>query len=883
MYFGRLAILSIFVVCGLCVDSAEAQQRTTAVAMDEGEPRAQFGDAVAIGDEWAFVGEPEPRLFTPSAVYAYRLVDGEWVGADTLTAPMTGEAFGSALSLSGDRLFVGAPVANRIGAVYVFQLDASGSDWTQTHVLQASSHVQGARFGDAVDAAGDLLVVGAPFQESRRGAAYVFERQPDDSWLQADALQDIRNDAGLFGFSVAVAAARVVVGAQFSNSRAGVAYSYRKNASTGSWELDQEFTGSGVQADDRFARSLDASGGRLVAGSPTDGNGVVYAFDFDPQSEQWVEMEIIGDGVPGRTFFGWDVAAGGDRLVVGGLFSSLAHVFELQDGSYALQSTLGQDEGLGVWSVATSSDWILLGLRARESAVLYEATDNEWTRAATLQGGSLSLERIEGRENCSAGEAAGFPCSGISLLSFIPIHELGGSATARLADIWGWTDPETGTEYALVARTDGVAFVDLSDPEHPVLIGTLPTTTTSSTWRDVKVVNDHAVIVADNAGSHGMQVFDLSRLRDAASPPVTFQPTVVYEGINSAHNVATNEEADAAYVVGASGAQDVPSGFRCAAGPHIVDMTDPANPTFAGCYNPNHGRGYTHDAQCIRYHGPDVDHEGRDLCFGADEVGISITDVTDPAAPIELSLAGYPNASYTHQGWLTADHRYFLVDDETDEISGIVTRTRTLVFDVVDLDDPVFVGAYLGETPATDHNLYTRGGLVFESNYRAGLRILDLGDGDVDPNAIREIAHFDVFPADDGPGFDGAWSNYPYFESGVVVVSGIESGLFVLLPSPDLTVAREDLSPTPELTSLHLYPNPAFGSAVVELQAHRGAQARIDVFDVLGRRVRVLHDGYLSAGAHAFSLDASGLPTGVYFIRARHGELSRTATLMLHP
>ena len=86
-------------------------------------------------------------------------------------------------------------------------------------------------------------------------------------------------------------------------------------------------------------------------------------------------------------------------------------------------------------------------------------------------------------------------------------------------DIWGWEDPETGTEYALVGMNSGTSFVDISDPVSPQVIGFLPLhSTRTSTWRDIKVYSDHAFVVADNAGEHGMQVFDLTQLRSVQKP-----------------------------------------------------------------------------------------------------------------------------------------------------------------------------------------------------------------------------------------------------------------------------------------------------------------------------------------------------------------------------
>ncbi len=213
----------------------------------------------------------------------------------------------------------------------------------------------------------------------------------------------------------------------------------------------------------------------------------------------------------------------------------------------------------------------------------------------------------------------------------------------------------------------------------------------------------------------------------------------------------------------------------------MVNIQDPTNPTFAGCFSdPSTGRastGYNHDAQCVNYHGPDTDHTGKEVCFGSAETALSIADVTDKANPISLAAASYPNVGYAHQGWVSDDHAYFYMNDELDEIAGTVSRTRTLVWDIADLDDPILANEYMGETEASDHNLYIRDNLMYQSNYVSGLRILDISD----PVNPVEVAHFDTLPlGDDVPGFAGTWSNYPYFESGIIVVTSMYEGLFIL-------------------------------------------------------------------------------------------------------
>ena len=108
-------------------------------------------------------------------------------------------------------------------------------------------------------------------------------------------------------------------------------------------------------------------------------------------------------------------------------------------------------------------------------------------------------------------------------------------------DVWGWTDPVTGVEYALVGERQGLAMVDLSDPVNPFLAAFMPTQTSPSTWRDMKVYMDHVYVVSE-ANGHGLQVLDLNQLRDLTSFPTTLEPTTWLGSFSDAHNVVIDEE-----------------------------------------------------------------------------------------------------------------------------------------------------------------------------------------------------------------------------------------------------------------------------------------------------------------------------------------------------
>lgn len=415
---------------------------------------------------------------------------------------------------------------------------------------------------------------------------------------------------------------------------------------------------------------------------------------------------------------------------------------------------------------------------------------------------------------CVDGMAGTFPCDGIDLLSFVPSSEFGGSdplgfedggpASAPLgggvSDIWGWVDEEgeadgngKGDEYVIAGKTNGVAFFNITDPTAPVFLGELENPSPGQlVWHDIKVHKNHAFIVSESV-NHGLSVFDLTQLRGMTEPQ-TFRvsDTTNIPTSFSVHNIAINEESEFAYLVGGNNGIFVPT--TCQGGLEMFDISNPALPVFAGCHSTGEGGGpsgltsYIHDTQCVTYRGPDTEFTDRELCFNSSEDHMSIVDVTNKLLPEQVALVEYPDTSYAHQGWLTEDFSHFIMGDELDEPDatedGEPIKTRSLVFDVSDIRDANFTGFSQGETGAIDHNMYTLDGLVYQSNYAAGLRVLDIADvADVDLEGnfdLPQVAFFDGFPAHDDPEFVGTWSNYPYFPSGTIAMTGIDEGLFFL-------------------------------------------------------------------------------------------------------
>ncbi len=688
-------------------------------------------------------------------IFLFRRDAGGWA-YDAFLRPESvpdGVSFGRFAAIRGDVLLVSALGDSEArGAIWVFERDGSGG-WTHTHKLEPEGAEPNEFSGWGLAFDGERAITGALQNGKPTGAAYIYKRESDGSWGLEARIESGEDYSGTgFGQSVAWLDGKALIGAPGADNGRGAVIAYERNSATGDWIETGMLTAYDRQQGGQFGATITPASGHLWVGSPgADGSGRVYGFEYDSNT--------------GR--FGDAYKLAGLEQDVGDTFGSFVAVGE----NHALVGQVGDDNQLG-------------------SAIVLDRTADGWSPTAKLMGptpaGLAAL--TSGEVSCDDGLADQFTCSQVDIVSFLPVEALGGDRGAETNDVWGWTDPQTGREYALVGRTDGTAFIDITNAERPVVLGNLPKTmgSQSNAWRDIKVYENHAFIVADGAGQHGMQVFDLTRLRDVRNAPVTFDEDAMYDRVASVHNIVINEETGFAYAVGSNS-----GGETCGGGFHMINIQEPKNPRFQGCFQDVNtgfaGTGYSHDAMCINYDGPDAEHVGKEICFGSNEDNLSIADVTDKDNSVALSHASYPSVAYAHQGWITEDHRYFFMNDEGDEgqnqqevqdpentTAELMAGTRTLIWDVSDLDDPVMVKEHFGETLTIDHNLYIKDDLMYQSNYVSGLRVLDISD----PENPEEVGFLDTVPWDESVTFDGSWSNYPFFESGTIVVSSGKEGVF---------------------------------------------------------------------------------------------------------
>ena len=771
-----------------------------------------YGSTVTINDGEIIVGEPGNQADS-GYVYLYRPVDGEWAEAASIVASdaTEGDGFGTSIWADGDKMLVSRAADG--GAIYRFE--RVDGEWAEVGTLAPFGDEDSSGFGSSIAGDGDWLIVGAADAEDGWGAAYVYHNERG-TWTPAGRIVGERGEiadyeeamaaAGeeeeeipepspeAFGAAVVVQGDWAFVGAPTSYQQAGRVYAF-KNGDNG-WE-PAEIDVYSVPSD-LFGASLELEGDLLLIGAPNyQPLGAVRRFVHDAEGDQWIRIGSVFPFEGAGYQFGTAMEIQGDTMYIASPLhvtnGGMMYLYHM-DAAYNVQSIekvtvpgFIQPDQLGA-SFAIAGDTMVLGAPGADEGagvtVIMENAYGNWT-AERFISEYKGLDPITGSTlECTDGLADRFSCDNVDLLAFLPLSAIGGGRGSMTNDVWGWTDPESGNDYALVGLNDQTAFLDVSDAQNPVYVGSLPKTASapSASWRDIKIDENYAYIVADSAPTHGVQIFNLERLREFDGDPITFDVDAHYDNISAAHNIVINENSAFAFVVGANS-----GGETCGGGLHMINIEDPNNPSFAGCFadvsTGRAGTGYSHDAQCVIYDGPDEQYRGHEICVGSNEIAISIADVTDKRNPVALGAATYPKVSYSHQGWFTEDHTYFYMNDELDELSGQVEGTRTLIWDLQELEDPILVKEYISDNPATDHNLYIKGDLMFQSNYDSGLRIFDISDRE----NIRPVAFFDTVPwGEDGGGMSGTWSNFPYFESGIIVVTSMNEGVFIVKMKDDL-------------------------------------------------------------------------------------------------
>lgn len=421
-------------------------------------------------------------------------------------------------------------------------------------------------------------------------------------------------------------------------------------------------------------------------------------------------------------------------------------------------------------SLQTRCVAIAVGLAAFSAASLYAHVDDPKER--DKQPPYVGPGYKSGQDGAAGGPPIDFASNNVNLLSWLTLGDFDPSNTSA-ATVEAYVSP-SGREYAVVGLSNGTGFAEVTDPTNAVVVGFIPGPT--SLWKDVRVYQQHAYSVSEaQAGNGGIQVMNLTQIDSGIvtvvgtfNPPIGNPPTATTA---RTHTMFINQASGRLYRAG--GEQN---GLR------IYSLANPASPVYLGSWPDR----YVHEVTVVTYtSGP---YAGREIAFccggfngGQVDTGLYIVDVGllldgNPLTEPLLSFHQYGSPSFSHQGWLSENKQYFFLNDELDN------NPQTRIIDVSDLSAPTSHGGFSASSggPAIDHNLYVRGSLIFEANYRSGLHVFDA----TNPLWPVEIAFFDTYPADNNANFNGLWDCDPFLPSGVILGSDIEKGLFVWSVGP---------------------------------------------------------------------------------------------------
>ena len=339
----------------------------------DGAENDHFGEEVAISGDTAVVGSPydDDSGDNSGSAYVYQSIGCNWVSLGKLTASdaAAGDFFGGAVGVSGDQAVIGAfgndDNGSTSGSAYIFQYSAGV--WTEATKLTASDGANGDNFGCSAAISGNTAVIGATSAEMGKGSAYVYEKI-SGTWTETAELTASDGEVNdFFGLNVAISDDVIMIGAPRDDSFDGSTYVFEKIG--GTWTQTQKLTGTGYSE-----VSMDgdmAAIGDEVESTYYNASGAVFV--YEKYGGVWTKTDTLrASDAANYDAFGSSVSISGDYVVIGascdddnGQDSGSTYIFENTGATWSEVVKLNASDGTAYDGfgrpVALSGDYAVVG------------------------------------------------------------------------------------------------------------------------------------------------------------------------------------------------------------------------------------------------------------------------------------------------------------------------------------------------------------------------------------------------------------------------------------------------------------------------------------------------------------------------------------------
>lgn len=456
-----------------------------------------------------------------------------------------------------------------------------------------------------------------------------------------------------------------------------------------------------------------------------------------------------------------------------------------------------------------------------------------------------------------------YPSLNINLLSHLsPETDNTGQDGRKYSGCWGWYQAGKNREYAIVGTSAKTYFIDVTNPQNPVIRDSVMAAHGGCTWREIKNYQNYCYIVSDDVPPNTFQIVDMQYLPDSVH--VIHNGTTYFE---RCHTIFVDK--DRLYCGGPT-----PVGNQPTESMRVYSLANPANPVLL--------RKLAQDVPSISYvHDMFVRNDTVYASCGNQGFFIlKFNPVTNTFSQMQ-SFTGYPYNGYNHSSWQTDDRKTMVFADEVPE--GLPAK----VIDVSNFNNITLVDTIRSHLKATAHNPYIMNNKwCWISSYQDGLYLYDIST----PSNTTIHGYFDTHPqhgTNDNfttNAYRGNWGAYPYLPSEIIIACDMQNGIFILEGDYDykVTVGTKENGQKPLTSSaFSVFPNPAGSECQLLIANQENRSVSYTVNDVSGK---IIASGTIRTGndlLHRESLDTKGLDSGCYFVTLSSNSIHETQKLII--